>query len=522
MKKSHTESPVERLALLEMLLDNSRDVLYVRNLKCDRYEYVSKAVERINGYSQEEFMNLPVEDVIEMIHPDDMPAIQQFLEAFFQLETGEEFSLSVDYRLRRKDGSWTWISDSVAMVRDDRGDPLYRVGVVRDISDLKAREAELSRQEDLFFTIVDSLPQYVAHINNELEYQYVNRSFQEYFKVTPEEVIGKKAGSITRSDYAEDARELFGKVLRGEPVRFSRYFPDISGNEAYVEGVFLPLQSETGETEGFYSVITNITPYVLSQKHLRESEELHRLIVENITDAIFITDHRGKLKYVSSSVRLLFGMNKRDMNRAKGLDDLLPALVNKLGVIIKEKVVSNLRVTFQGKRGQLNIIRINAKAIDYNGPSILFHCRDVTELESKKGELIRISFLLEEKNQLLKKILETLYNVGTLGQEGCKDQILDLLEQIRETYNPEYDWELYLSHFEEIHPDYTTNLLSVNPGLTQNDIRHCVYIRMNLSTRQIARLMNIKPSSVQMARVRLKKKLRLENGNNLYSFLHTL
>ncbi|MBK8505824.1 MAG: hypothetical protein IPL46_28700 [Saprospiraceae bacterium] len=47
------------------------------------------------------------------------------------------------------------------------------------------------------------------------------------------------------------------------------------------------------------------------------------------------------------------------------------------------------------------------------------------------------------------------------------------------------------------------------PNLTQNDLRHCAYIRMRLSTKEIAELMNVNPTSVQIARVRLKKKMGL-------------
>ncbi len=505
-----------------MLLDNSRDVLYVRNLKSDTYEYVSKAVERVNGYSPQEFMILPVEKVMEMIHPDDLPRIRGFLHAFSNLETGKEFSLSIDYRLRRNDGSWIWVSDSVAMVRDDRGDPLYRVGVVRDISDLKAREAELSKQKRLFSSMVDSLPQYVAYINCDLEYQYVNRSVREYFGVSPGEVIDKKAGSLTRTDYAEDTRELFGKVLQGEPVEFSRYFPDIRGEESYVEGMFLPLQNESGDTEGFYSVITNITPYIRAQKKLRDSEELHRLISENISDAILICDLTGLLKYQSSNVKEIFGVHEKRTRRSRMVAEIMPGLENAVGMINKERAANNLRFTFENKQGQLKIIRVNAKMVDYKGLSVLLQCRDVTELESKKSKLVRLSFQMEEKNRLLAKLLESLDDIRKKGQDGCEDEIANLVDQLGEVYNPEYDWELFLRHFEEIHPDFYSGLLKINPYLTQNAIRHCAYIKMNLSTRQIARLMNIKPSSVQMARVRLKKKLGLEKTDNLYAVLQTL
>jgi DNA-binding CsgD family transcriptional regulator len=70
-------------------------------------------------------------------------------------------------------------------------------------------------------------------------------------------------------------------------------------------------------------------------------------------------------------------------------------------------------------------------------------------------------------------------------------------------------WNIFKDNFENLNTGFFGKLSNSHPGLTQQDLKHCALIKMNLETKEIATLFNIKPSSVQMSRVRLKKKLGL-------------
>lgn len=74
-------------------------------------------------------------------------------------------------------------------------------------------------------------------------------------------------------------------------------------------------------------------------------------------------------------------------------------------------------------------------------------------------------------------------------------------------------------YFNQVHHGFIERLNQNFPSLTNHDLRHCSYIRMNLSTKEISRLLNINPTSVQKSRVRLKKKLNLGQDEDLYEFL---
>jgi len=105
--------------------------------------YVSPQVEEILGYTQEEYKADP--DLwAKSIHPDDCELVMG--EVGRCHETGER--LTVEYRIIRKDGETIWFHDVADIVRDDRGKPMFLLGVNTDITERKLTEEKLRRREE--------------------------------------------------------------------------------------------------------------------------------------------------------------------------------------------------------------------------------------------------------------------------------------------------------------------------------------------------------------------------------------
>jgi PAS domain S-box-containing protein len=125
------------------VLQQSVDVAYRRNLKADRYDYMSPAIERITGYTAEEFSEIKFRDLLDMIHPDDLPSALARLEQMTPCNKGVPVDGFIEFRLRRKDGEYRWLSDSARIIVADDGTPLYHIGTVRDITERKRMEDAL-------------------------------------------------------------------------------------------------------------------------------------------------------------------------------------------------------------------------------------------------------------------------------------------------------------------------------------------------------------------------------------------
>ena len=87
--------------------------------------------------------------------------------------------------------------------------------------------------------------------------------------------------------------------------------------------------------------------------------------------------------------------------------------------------------------------------------------------------------------------------------------------------NDSEDWKRFEVNFKELHEDFFERLLKEFPKLTPKDLKLCAYLKMNLSSKEIAPLMGISLRGVEIHRYRLRKKLQIETSEYLSSFLIT-
>jgi len=86
----------------------------------------------------------------------------------------------------------------------------------------------------------------------------------------------------------------------------------------------------------------------------------------------------------------------------------------------------------------------------------------------------------------------------------------------------EKDWEVFKRFFNEIHNDFDHKLRSAYSDISDKDLRLASFIKMNLSTKEIAAILNVMPDSVLKSKYRMKKKLNVEADKDLYQFLQEL
>lgn len=84
--------------------------------------------------------------------------------------------------------------------------------------------------------------------------------------------------------------------------------------------------------------------------------------------------------------------------------------------------------------------------------------------------------------------------------------------------NSEDDWKMFLIKFEEKHTGFFKKMKALYPQLTNNDLRLCACLKLNLETKEIASLMNLSIRAVENSRYRLRKKLNIQPSQNLNEF----
>lgn len=141
------------------------------------------------------------------------------------------------------------------------------------------------------------------------------------------------------------------------------------------------------------------------------------------------------------------------------------------------------------------------------------------DVELKNKEVVSTAMQITHKNEILSEIKRKLTNVSEKVNDQAQDEIKKLISTIDSDVRMDKDWEKFQKHFEDVHSDFFKKLHDRYPELTPKDLRMCAYLRMNLSTKEIALISNISVRGVEISRYRLRKKLDIPKEQNLVDFI---
>jgi DNA-binding CsgD family transcriptional regulator len=97
--------------------------------------------------------------------------------------------------------------------------------------------------------------------------------------------------------------------------------------------------------------------------------------------------------------------------------------------------------------------------------------------------------------------------------------ISPLIKKINKDIESENQWKVFETHFENVHEAFLKRLKNQYTELTPRELKLCAYLRRNISSKEIALLMNISTRGVEISRYRLRKKLNLDRSVNLTYFI---
>lgn len=138
------------------------------------------------------------------------------------------------------------------------------------------------------------------------------------------------------------------------------------------------------------------------------------------------------------------------------------------------------------------------------------------DIENKNRELTISKMSIIKKNELLKNIKKELKSHQSPKNIRIVNKLID------DNLNNTKDWDFFVKAFNNTDKGFLEKLKKLHPNLTPNEIRFCVYLRLNLSSKEIADLLNITIKSVETKRYRLRKHMSLPHQENLIDYILSL
>ncbi|MGJ8547960.1 triple tyrosine motif-containing protein [Winogradskyella wichelsiae] len=135
------------------------------------------------------------------------------------------------------------------------------------------------------------------------------------------------------------------------------------------------------------------------------------------------------------------------------------------------------------------------------------------DIENKNRELGMATMNLVKRNELLSNIKDE------LSKRKSLNEVDNVIKLINSSINNTGDWQLFEEAFNNVDKDFMKKIKALHPSITASDLRLCAYLRLNLSSKEIAPLLNISHKSVEVKRYRLRKKLELDHDHSLSSYI---
>ncbi|MFQ5980378.1 MAG: PAS domain S-box protein [Candidatus Heimdallarchaeota archaeon] len=363
-----------------LLAENAQDIIYRIETKPEfRYDYLSPAVEKIAGYTPEEYYQDP-DLALKIVHPDDRPRLKDARE--IPVFDGKPVIL----RWIHKDGTIRWTEDIGRPILDGAGNLVALEGVSRDVTEKKKAEDALTQSEYEKALILHSTPDVIVYQDTALKIKWVNKAASDYIGLPAEEMVGRYCFEVWRHQEApcEDC-PVRDSLSSGEPQERENMTPD---GKIWIDRGY-PVRSDGGEIIGAVEVATDITDRKQIEERLIESDKKYRILVEQSLMGLTIV-LPDKMLFANQAFADILGypldalleMTPEAMQRLMPPDDL-------------KQAVSRLRDRFAGKkvspRHQHRLIRKNGSIAWVETQTSLIHYEgqlaaqvvyvDITELK---------------------------------------------------------------------------------------------------------------------------------------------
>lgn len=142
------------------------------------------------------------------------------------------------------------------------------------------------------------------------------------------------------------------------------------------------------------------------------------------------------------------------------------------------------------------------------------------ELDFKKQELVAYTLQLAHKNKVLDSIKSNVQELN--GKTTTDHDVQKLVNTISRNQNDNENWEEFRKRFLSVHKDFEANVMNNYPAVSSNELRLMALLKMSLSNKEIAYILNISSDGIKKARYRLRKKIGLATGDSLEGFVLSL
>jgi PAS domain S-box-containing protein len=259
--------------------------------------------------------------------------------------------------------------------------------VIRRMFERRRTEEELQRSEARYRAIVEDQTELICRFQADGTITFVNEAYCRYFDTTSRDLIGHSFWHLVAEEDRERLRRHLATITPQHSAAIIEHEVVRSAGESRWQqwtdrGIF----DDSGQLVEFQAVGRDITDHKLAVEALRESEELHRVTLGNISDAVFITDEDGEFTYVCPNVDVIFGYKREEVRAMNRIQSLLGGELPERAKLDRISEIRNIEREIKTKLGEPRTVLVHLKQVSIKGGTVLYVCRDISDRKHLEQE----------------------------------------------------------------------------------------------------------------------------------------
>lgn len=268
---------------------------------------------QLSNCLKEELVGLPLH---ETVFPDDRALVEAAIASGSDHPVGKK----VERRLVRKDRNPLWVRSFGSWARDREGQILYGLGVVEDISEVRALESIQEQYEAVYKSAAYGIG-YSDLDGNLLNH---NQALCDILGYSEDELMSLHFLDLTPPEYNDMEAEMIGHVMgTGQSVYYEKELIRKSGRRIPVSLSVFKVTDKNAKDIGLGAVIRDISQEKKTRDQVAESEEMFRLFLESTAEAVYGTDMEGYVTFINPSGLETLGYEKQEELLGKKIHDII-------------------------------------------------------------------------------------------------------------------------------------------------------------------------------------------------------
>jgi PAS domain S-box-containing protein len=535
----------------EIIASNLQIGVYVVQDK--KIKFANSHITRYSGFSQQELLGV---DISSFVHPEDQQNVRN--KAISILKT--QYQVPYEFRIIDKKGKIKWLMESVTSIQY-KGKRAV-LGNTMEITEVKEARDKLEQLEKLEASILTSVPHALFGVENRRIF-FANDSMETVFGWSKDELIGKSTRILFRTDqeWLDYGKLLYSELEKQDCYIFEWQFPFIrkDGREIICRMSVARIGEKLTEGKRIVATFEDITEIKKAELALRDSQQRLAEIIEFLPDATFAIDIEGKLIAWNRAAEDLTGVKAEDVLGKSDYEYALPFWKCRrpmaINMVIKPDEAYEKTYSVFERGEELLIVEAEIPWAGMVGGNAYLWCkasplydssgkitgaieviRDITDrkmsedaLKKRERDLEIKSHELEELNTALKVLLKR----GDEDKRELEDRILKNIRELVLPYIEELkkkqietgsitNLKILESNLRNIISPFGHKLSNKYSNLTNRELKVADLIKEGKSSKEMADLLNVTESAINIYRYRLRKKLGLKRRDLLKAYLLSL